>query len=175
MLDRFKTKVKAAMATMPLSTLQERLKVLNQLNNDLSRLLDENPVLAPYPQYREEVIFSHQDHGVEAREFYEAIRQVYTCSCAEAHLTNLGCHCDGCIKPMGILEPASSTRGWEFGLAFPRRHDSLTCPRLLSAVVVLEPPSWSDENERYVGVDENPGFEFVANMKHKAAKRSKNQ
>jgi len=145
------------MANMPQSAVQERLNRLTQLNHDLSRLLDENPILAPYPQFREEVTFSPHDHGREAaHEFYEAIRQIYTCSCASAHLTNLGCHCDACIKPLTYPESASSTRGWQFGLAFPKRHEPLSYPRLLSAVVVLEPPNWSDDkDERYVGVDKS--------------------
>ena len=143
------------MTTLSQPAIQERLKLLKQLNKDLIRLLDENEVLAPCPQYREEVIFSHRDYGGDAHEFYAAIQKVYTCSCATAHLANLGCHCDACIRPlMAYPESASSTHGWQFGLAFPRRHDSLSCPRLLSAMVVLEPLSWSNErDERYVGLE----------------------
>jgi hypothetical protein len=155
-LDKFKTKVKTAMAAVPQSAIQARLNKLNQLNVDLRRLLDETTVIPPCPPYREEVTFCHQDHGGEALEFYEAIRQIYTCSCAKSHLTNLGCHCNACIEPPKYPESTSSTRSWEFGLAFPKRHDSLSYPRLLSAVVVLEPHSWSDEkDERYVRVDES--------------------
>jgi len=145
------------MTTLPQSPIQERLKLLNHLNVDLRRLLDESHALAQCrrPHYREEVIFSHRDYGGDAHEFYAAIQKVYTCSCATAHVANLGCHCDVCIRPlMAYPESVSSTRGWEFGLAFPRRHDSLSCPRLLSAMVVLEPLSWSNErDERYVGLE----------------------
>ena len=140
---------------MQQSAISRHLNGLSELNVGLIRLLDMNHILVPCPPHRDEVIFSHQDHGGEDREFFKAIQRIYTCSCATAHFIYLGCYCDACVNPLMYPPP---TCGRQFVLAFPRRQDSLSYPPLLSAVVVLEPPSWSDKNgERYVGVDE-PSF-----------------
>ncbi|KAI0127979.1 hypothetical protein BJ170DRAFT_397630 [Xylariales sp. AK1849] len=145
--ERF-ARARAGAASMPQSSIQLRLSRLSEMNKDLRRLLNEQPLLSSYKlkessSVEQMTLFFHKDFR-EPLDLYEAMKEGYTCDCPEAHLTNFGCNCSFCKSPFGKSE--SSTHKWEFELVFPSKQHASSDVTILrpendaaSAVVVQSP------------------------------------
>jgi hypothetical protein len=147
-LDRIRTSVRSSIANMPQSSINERLRDLKRMNKTLRRLLDETPIIAPQHSYRDdqvvEVDFFHRDSHKEALRAYETIRDSFTCNCEEAHLSNLGCHCDSCLKPYTLFEGNTSVHDWELGLVFLQKQQTQLHSPFISTAVFVEPVTRHD-------------------------------
>ncbi|KAK4166347.1 hypothetical protein QBC43DRAFT_16486 [Cladorrhinum sp. PSN259] len=120
--DRIKSNVKKAFVKLPRSNrIKERIRQIKDLNRDLERLLKNTASATPWHQYTIDTTTSETGnlrvslesiHG--AREFFDAVRDIYTCACRMGHTVGLGCYCACCAKP---LTNDHDSHSWEFALA----------------------------------------------------------
>lgn len=118
-----RAKVKMTLAQLPQSGINERMKRVRILNDDLCRLLDDRPFMRHHHQaFSSEntpaiaVDITHT--GVpRASEFFEAIKETYTCRCVQPHAIGLGCSCAMCTRPFSEKLDLHAADEWEFCLA----------------------------------------------------------
>ncbi len=96
------------------------------------------PFIRTHQQFQEEAAAAFnasQTGGHQAKEFFDAIKETITCTCARAHVIGLGCYCTACAQPSCEPLTLHSTDEWEFCLAFPIKAEK---PSDVSTMVLLE-------------------------------------
>ncbi|KAK3374505.1 hypothetical protein B0T24DRAFT_626750 [Lasiosphaeria ovina] len=122
--DRFKAALKRTVAGAGRPSIRETVKQVRHLNNDLRELLDDRPFSTPHQQFRDQSAASGalqtEASTLKAREFFDAIKERYTCACPSPHVIGLGCYCAPCVQPSsGGGLAVHTTDEWAFCLAFP--------------------------------------------------------
>ncbi|KAK0732234.1 hypothetical protein B0H67DRAFT_640528 [Lasiosphaeris hirsuta] len=106
--------------------MRERLGKIQELNENLRKVLDEAPCMATYHDYRlgdpgplplQPTMTGHSDQG--ARQFFEAVRGTYTCTCQTGHLIGVGCRCETCSQPFTEKTTIHTTNEWNYCLSLP--------------------------------------------------------
>jgi len=122
--------VKMTLANMPQSAIQGRVKRIRALNEDLRRLLDDRPFMTTYHHHKqppEAVVPTPLATTTDvtrtgisrASEFFEAIKEKYTCRCTRPHAIGLGCSCNACAQPLSEKKlDLHAADEWEFCLGF---------------------------------------------------------
>ncbi|KAK3341830.1 hypothetical protein B0T25DRAFT_523068 [Lasiosphaeria hispida] len=121
--DRLRTTVRMTIAGSERSGIRERVKQVRHLNNDLRELLDDRPFSTPHQQFQEQNTVDEtlqaDTSSLKVREFFEAVKETYTCACPNPHAIGLGCYCAPCVQPSTGGFAVHSTDEWAFCLAFP--------------------------------------------------------
>jgi hypothetical protein len=117
-----RAKVKVTWAQMPNSGINERMKRVRKLNDDLCRLLNDRPFTWSHQQATSSDTTPTISVGItqtgvpRASEFFEAIKETYTCRCAQPHAIGLGCSCTMCTRPFSEKLDLHAADEWQFCL-----------------------------------------------------------
>ncbi|KAK5655938.1 hypothetical protein OQA88_5073 [Cercophora sp. LCS_1] len=125
-LGRLRAKLRLKIAGAEGSQLQQRVKKVQSMNAHLRELLNDQPFITSHQQFSDKN-GNAEDFQVEyqqARDFFEAVKKQYICSCANAHDIGLGCRCTTCEEPFVKGLSLRLPKQWEFCLALPTQKET---------------------------------------------------
>lgn len=92
-------------------------------------LLTDTPFMIPWHQQHVEIATIRTSHSATshgARDFFNAIRDVYTCDCTAGHVIGVGCWCISCSQPLASEQDLHESIEWELSVACPTDTDTGT-------------------------------------------------
>ncbi|KAK0663013.1 hypothetical protein QBC41DRAFT_26787 [Cercophora samala] len=145
-LGRAVAKVKTMRAGSESSPIREKLKKVKKLNKELKMLLNDQPSLIPFQQHQSQqttiAISAFKTNGTKAGQFFEAIKNKYTCACQRPHVIGVGCYCATCADPFNDNLTIHSE--WDFRLACRVSQNGQEPPTKAPTTVLLESVSQTD-------------------------------